>query len=232
MASDVNGIFIAVLTGLLPSFIWLYFWLRRDRLRPEPFGLITFCFVLGATGVLLAIPAQKFIQELVSNRNTEIVIWAAIEELLKFLPVSFVALKSRFNDEVIDPAMYMISSALGFAALENIAYALQPQHLTDITAGLLNGSLRFFGATLLHAVTSGILGVLIGLSSRYTSWFFSIVGLGLATFLHSIFNFFIMKRSSTDFIKVYGLLWIFAILTVLILEKLRRVPPRSTVTTP
>ncbi len=240
MASGVgtHHIVFAIITGLLPSFIWLFFWLRRDRTRPEPTGLLVLCFTLGAAGIPITIALQKFIYSIIADEKVRLIWLALIEEVIKFLPVYFIALKSKFNDEVIDPAIYMITSALGFAALENLAYATRPEFLGNIAFGLQNSSLRFFGATLLHGITSGFVGIVIGLAPRYTGWFFGLFGLGMATFLHATFNFFIMKvpvvnnvLNLREILPVYGYLWVAAVIIVLTLEKLRRIKPISSVPT-
>ncbi len=222
----IETILYVAITGLVPSIIWLIFWLRRDRTKPEPFGLLLLCFLLGAVGVILAIPVQKLIREVVYESRLELILWAGVEEVLKFLPVAFIALRSKYNDEAIDPAMYMIVSALGFATLENIAYAIQPTQTLHADAAFLHGGLRFMGATLLHVVSSGIIGIVLGLASKYTRFFFGLVGLLIATFLHSTFNFFIMKNTSASFVQVYGYLWVAAVISTVTLEKLRRIPPR------
>ena len=95
----------------------------------------------------------------------------------------------------------------------------------DNTLGFLTGGLRFLGSTLLHAVASGVLGLFIGFSLHkriFSREFYFIVGLSLAIALHSIFNFFIIENSGNDFLKVFALLWIVAIIVMLFFEKVRR----------
>ena len=226
---DISGVLLALAVGLLPTLVWLFFWLWRDRVRPEPPVLLFLCFILGAASMVVSIPLEQLVMSQVETFKTKILWWALIEETLKFLPVYLIALQSKYNDEAIDPAMYMITAALGFAALENVAYALHPEYIHNITASLLSGSLRFFGATLLHVVASGFVGICIGLAAPRTKWLWGIVGLLVATFLHTTFNFFIMEHGTTNFLQIYGYLWVAAIISVLILEKLRRIPSRITV---
>jgi len=223
----MQTVIIAILTGFVPPLMWLYIWLREDRKRPEPSGLLTVCFILGMVGVAVALPLQKIVQASNIPEDGKIIFWAIIEEGVKFLPVYFLAIRSRFNDEAIDPAIYLITAALGFAALENLAYALGP-HQASFTVSMLNGGLRFFGASLLHVVASGCIGIFLGLAPRGTNWFFGLFGFIGATFLHSTFNFFIMKDTTRTFFQVYGYLWVVTIITMLVLEKLRRIPPRTT----
>lgn len=229
MAYDLTAsqLMFAIVTGLGPSLIWLYFWLRRDRKHPEPFGMLFLCFILGASMVFIAGVAQKGIKDMLTNEQVRIVVWAGIEELLKFLAFYFVAFKSKFDDEVIDPAMYMITIALGFAALENTLYILKPDLAFTPTVGLLTGGLRFFGSTLLHVIASGFIGIVIGLAPKTGRMIFILLGLAGATFFHATFNIYILKNTTASFLQIYGYLWVAAIISTIILEKLNRIEPEQ-----
>ncbi|HRH25248.1 MAG TPA: PrsW family glutamic-type intramembrane protease, partial [Candidatus Paceibacterota bacterium] len=174
---DTSHLTFALFTGLLPSLIWLYFWLRRDRKNPEPFFLLTVSFLLGAGVVLIAGLLQKEVKDFITNDQLRIAVWAGIEEVLKFSIFYLVDYRSRANNEAIDPAMYLITIALGFAALENTLYILKPDVSFTITAGLLTGGLRFFGSTLLHVIASGFIGIVIGLAPKEVRGLFMIFGL-------------------------------------------------------
>lgn len=217
----------AILIGTVPSLLWLLFWHRLDRSRPEPTGLIALCFLLGGASVYLATTFQHAFKDLVTDPSHRIIAWAAIEEVLKFLVFYFVAYKSGYDDDAIDPALYLIAVAFGFAAVENVFYVLQPAASFNVTASLLTGGLRFFGATLLHGVASCFIGIVITLSPRWMRRFGMLLGVGGAIFLHSTFNFFILKNDTASFLQVYGYLWIVAIISHVILEKFRRYPPRA-----
>lgn len=219
---DTTHLGFALFTGLLPSLIWLYFWLRRDRKHPEPLFLLVISFLLGAGVVLIAAFLQKETKGLFDNAQLRLVVWAGIEESLKFLIFYLVAYRSRANNEAIDPAMYMITIALGFAALENVLYILKPGINFNVTAGLLTGGLRFFGSTLLHVIASAFVGIVIGLTPKAIRGIFMLVGVAGATFLHSTFNVFILKNTTASFLQIYGYLWVSAIISLIILEKLSR----------
>jgi RsiW-degrading membrane proteinase PrsW (M82 family) len=93
------------------------------------------------------------------------------------------------------------------------------------TVGLLTGNLRFLGSTLLHAVSSGIIGIMAGLSfylEGYKKTFYLIIGFILAIALHSVFNFFIIENNGSDFLTVFAFLWVATIINLLLFEKLRR----------
>lgn len=223
----LSQIAFVLFTGLVPSLIWLFFWQRIGRDKPEPWGLRFLCFILGAASVMLAIALQQATKAVLTDPTLRITVWAAIEECLKFLVFYLVAYKSDYDDESVDPALYLITVALGFAALENILYIMKPVGSFNVTAGLLTGGFRFFGATLLHTIASCFIGIVISLSPRRMRGIGMIFGLGGAIFLHATFNFFILKNDTASFLQIYGYLWVIAIISHVILEKLRRIPPEE-----
>jgi RsiW-degrading membrane proteinase PrsW (M82 family) len=215
----------AILLGLVPSLIWLVFWLHLAKGQREPFGLLFICFIMGGVSVLVATFLQRGAKGFIDDANTRMIVWAGIEEILKFGVFYFIAYKSDYaNDNALDPAIYLIAVALGFAALENIFYVLKPAQSFNVTASLLTGGLRFFGSTLLHTIASCFIGIFIALTPRQWRGIGILIGIAGAIFLHSTFNFFILKNDTASFLQIYGYLWVTAIISHVILEKLRRFP--------
>jgi RsiW-degrading membrane proteinase PrsW (M82 family) len=229
MATDAvafKTIVYAILGGVVPAVFWLWFWLREeDGHKPEPIGFIVMTFFLGALSVIVAIGLEKFAQSIFADKNLQIVVWAGIEEFVKMFAVFAIIKGSHVVDEPIDYPMYFIAGALGFAALENVLFLIQPLSNSGAIVGALTGNLRFLGSTLLHAIASGMIGSALGLSF-YRGWFakntYLFIGIVSAITLHSLFNFFIMKGSGENFLQVFGFLWIVAIINILIFEKLKR----------
>ncbi len=222
---DPRSIGIAIVEGVIPSLLWLWFWLREDREDPEPAGILAFCFFIGMALVVFAVPMQKFVQSVISSNQTQIILWATIEELLKYLAVILLLYKSKYLNKPIDWPIFLITIALGFAAFENILFIIKPLSLGQATVGLMTGQLRFLGSTLLHAVSSGIIGISVGLSFYMGSFLkklYLIIGIGLAITLHSSFNFFIMNNNGSDYLKVFAFLWVATIINLLLFERLRR----------
>lgn len=217
---------IAAVVGMVPSVIWLLFWLREDSDgRHEPTGLVTITFVAGMLAVIFVLPIEKFVASLAIGNAAQITLWAASEEILKYFAFAIVMSRSAYLDEPVDQAIYLMTAALGFAALENSLYLVHPVAVNDTTVSFLTGNLRFLGSTLLHAVTSGVLGISIGLAyfkSKGTKTLYAVIGLCAAIALHSVFNFFIMKNNGENFLQVFGFLWVVAIIIMLLFEKLRR----------
>jgi RsiW-degrading membrane proteinase PrsW (M82 family) len=116
---------------------------------------------------------------------------------------------------------------LGFAALENMLFLLKifPSAIGAIPS-LSTGNLRFLGANLLHAISSGIVGISVGLSFYASQWkraSFLFIGFSIAIGLHSTFNFFIIRNAGNDFLKVLAFLWVVTIIIMLLFEKVRRI---------
>ena len=226
LTQDPKMIGLAILIGLIPSLFWLWFWLKEDKEDPEPTGLLIFCFIFGMILVIITIPIQKLIQNIFSENKMQIILWASVEELLKYLVVIILVTKTKYLNKPIDWPIFLITVALGFAALENILFLIKPLSLNQATIGLITGQLRFLGSTLLHTVTSGIIGIALGLSfymNKIKQNLYLFLGILIAIVLHSAFNFFIINNNGSDFLKVFAFLWVATIINLLLFEKLRRI---------
>ena len=187
--------FIAVALGLLPGIVWLIFFLQEDRQRPEPKTKILLTFLLGGCITFFVLQLQIALNYWLTSIG--IVQWssisifwlAATEEVAKFLIVYFAVRKMKSFDEAIDPMIYMIVAALGFASVENVASALKTVNNFELV------TLRFVGATLLHSLSSGLVGYWWSLSIYHKRHQVSdiLVGLFYATIFHSVFNFLVIK---------------------------------------
>lgn len=222
-----SAIFFSLIGGIFPALFWLYFWLREDKLKPEPRSLIMLSFFSGMIAVLASLFAEKTLKGAVASSVILLAVYAPIiEESLKFLAAYFSALRKKEDDEPIDPAIYLITSALGFAALENALFLVNPLVENNIMASVITGDLRFIGATLLHVVASASIGIFIGFSfykSRLFKFILTIIGLATAITLHSFFNFFIIKGTDENILAVFGGLWVAVIVLILVLEKVKKV---------
>ncbi|MEA3399477.1 MAG: PrsW family glutamic-type intramembrane protease [Patescibacteria group bacterium] len=222
---DPKTILFAIIGGVIPAILWLWFWFKEeDDEDPEPIGLIILSFILGALIVFLAIWLEKLSLNYILEETWKIITWASIEEILKFLGVAVIIFGTGIIKEPIDYPMYFIATALGFAALENVLFLLDPLQSSGMVVGIMTGNLRFLGSTLLHAIASGLVGIALGFSyhKKVHKTGYIIIGLLAAITLHSIFNFFIMKGSGENFLSVFGFLWVITIISILIFEKLRR----------
>ncbi len=221
-----NVIFVAVVAGIVPTILWLLFWLREDRFQPEPIGLLILTFIAGAFGVFLVFPLETVVLNAGIVGTQKLLIFAAAEELVKFGIVFIIDFQSSYLDEPIDYAVYLITGALGFATVENVLFLLSPEVQTNISFVLETGILRFIGATILHTILAAILGIIIGFvfyKSKLTKALFIIFGLGITIILHTIFNYFIIKYIELNGFLTLGALWVATLIIITLFEKVRNV---------
>lgn len=214
-----------VALGFAPSLVWLAYYLRKDP-RPEPRYMISRVFFLGIILAPLAVIAQWAFREAAFTFNPDFQIsasfpfflWAAfIEEAVKFLPIKFAVLHNPEFDEPVDAMIYMIAAALGFAAIENILVLFQT--IPDgAIAALQIWSLRFIGATLLHAVSSAMVGYFLALSWFYNRHSQKLIyaGIAIATVFHFTFNSVLLKGKESPESFLYST--IFLIITAIIIS--------------
>ena len=123
----------------------------------------------------------------------------------------------------------MITIALGFAALENTLYLFNIIDIHDIPNSLVTGNLRFLGATLLHVLASGTVGVCVAFayySSALIKTLAGLFGLCMAIVLHAIFNFFIIGGSGQTILGVFLFVWMGIIVLLLFFEKIKIIESR------
>jgi protease PrsW len=214
---------IAFLGGIVPALFWLWFWLREDKERPEPYGLIILAFISGMLVVPLALPLQKLALELFQDFNL-ILVWVIIEETLKYAVALLVVLWHKAVDEPLDLIIYMIAIALGFAALENALFMFNPLVAGDYINSIITGNFRFLGATLLHVLASGTVGAFLALTyykRNVIKVLAGTFGLFVAIVLHALFNFFIMDASGETILGVFLFVWMGVIVLFLVFEKIK-----------
>ena len=228
---DFQTIIWAFFGGILPALLWLWFWLKEDARNPEPKKLIAMAFLFGMMAVPLALYLESVTRSFLATGFWLLAAWAAIEELLKYGAAHFVAFrktcidKSRCIDESIDPAIYLITAALGFAAVENTLFLLTPFSQGNLLTGLLTGNLRFIGAMVLHVAASATIGIAIGLAfykSAIVKKIYLLVGIFTAILLHTLFNVFIIMSNGSGLFIVFGLLWIVVLILLGFFERLKR----------
>ena len=220
---DLTYFGIAFLLGLIPALFWLWFWLREDNKNPEPYFLIAISLIAGMAVVPLALPLQKLAIDIYGGQNL-VLVWVIVEETLKYTVALLVILWNKAVDEPIDYVIYMITIALGFAALENALFILNPLSLGEYTTVAITGSFRFLGATLLHVLASATIGVLMAFAfykSDITKIIYGTIGLFIAVLLHALFNFFIMDANGGGILIIFLFVWMGVIVLFLLFEKIK-----------
>jgi RsiW-degrading membrane proteinase PrsW (M82 family) len=230
-------VFVAVLAGLLPSLLWLTFWLLEDKLHPEPKRYIFFCFIAGMALVApitiggqlfgIVLPLERYTLQHLSGFNL-LLSWAIIEELTKFGAAYFIALRARVFDEPLDAVIYMVTVALGFSAAENALFLMNPLTHGNILQTVVTGDLRFIGATLLHTLASATIGLCLAYAfnrSFRTKVGAAIGGVILAIALHALFNQLILHAGSAATFWIFLTIWLGIIAVLLNVERIKRPVP-------
>lgn len=218
----------ALLAGLLPSLIWLVFWLREDT-NAEPRPLLIACFIGGMLAVIIAVFAEKYIADIISDSTYRYTLWAAFEEVIKFVMVALIALHSSANDEPIDAMIYCIVVALGFAALENALFILGPLSGGEIAQSIITGNMRFVGATLVHVVSTATIGFALGWAyyrSAAAKLVALVIGLCAAIAIHAAFNLSIVTGGSGETLQAFAWIWGAVVILIVLFEEIKAVRPR------
>lgn len=214
----------AVSMGFVPIVVWLVFWLFEDWRHPEPRQRLLMAFLIGMCAVIAVLPLQKIANDLLPLSIPLLFIWASIEELMKFLFASAVILWQRSVDEPIDFPIYMITVALGFAAVENSLFLFSPLYAGNFVESAITGDLRFIGATLIHILGSAIIGGALALTfyrSFVDKVFYTVSGVILACVLHAFFNFLIIQTEAGRVLTVFLGVWVAIIFMLLVLERIK-----------
>jgi len=231
MTLEVIG--YAILGGLMPTFIWLYFLLKEDARCPEPRWIIFLAFVAGMIAVpLVLFPQQYALTKLgqctpsdVASCIPLLTAWAMIEETAKYALAAVVVLwRKEAIRRALDLVTCMLTVALGFAALENVLFLLGPLSEGDYLHSFITGNLRFIGSTLLHVIASSAIGFAMAFSferSRGIRAASASLGLMVAIALHTLFNVFIISGDSTDTVLAFFTVWTGAVVFFAAFEVLK-----------
>ncbi len=176
--------FLLIILALIPAAVLFVYIYKKDRCEKEPMGLLLLLFGCGA---LMCLPAAgleiglgKVIDAIFSAFTVEVdnelyfvstrsyyayqlvdnfIGIALIEEGLKWLVLFLITRKNKNFNSLFDGMIYAVCVSLGFAAFENIGYAL--------SGGL--------GVVLLRAVCSvpGHMFDAVFMGYYYTEWHFN-----------------------------------------------------------
>lgn len=220
LPNAVGSFSVYFLAGIAPCVLWLFFYLKRDR-HPEPKKEIVAVFALGALMTAPAVGIEimliNFIAGLglpayVSVILSNVIAIAFVEEFAKYAAVWLkeqAINQNHYLDEPVDFVIYMVVSALGFAAVENFLFLLPTvsEQLAgsatllevDGAAYLMSLSLfRSMSAILLHTLCSGIVGYYMALAFCHRERKLGLLATAFFTVscLHGLYNFSIMESAA------------------------------------
>ncbi len=214
----------ALAIGFVPSFIWLYFLLREDARCPEPKRIVALAFFAGMLAVPVAIFFERYAQTYLSGNFQLFTVWAAIEEITKYTLAVLLILWRPEVDEPLDYVIYLITVALGFAALENALYIFTPLSSGHLYLGMLTENVRFLGSTLLHVIASATIGFALAFSYKkqvIVRVFYVVIGVILAITLHTTFNLLIINRGGLHISEALFLVWSGTVVILALFEILK-----------
>ena len=203
------SIILYTIFGVLPSLVWLSYYLRED-VHPEPKRMIIKIFLWGALMTIPVFFVQIGFTNLLDRANInsaarDLIYWFLIiafsEEFFKYLVIRLKVINSPHLDEPLDIMLYMVVAALGFAAVENVLYLFAPagpmslSQLIDRT--LIVDFMRFIGATFLHTLCSAVVGYSLAISFCNVKYkkITVIAGISVAILLHGLYDFSIMTSN-------------------------------------
>ena len=183
-----------LILGLLLAFSIPLFFLgiirKFDFYQTGQFQTILLSLVLGG----IAYAPAAFINntlgysKLLDHNTIERFIAPVLEETLKALVLIYLVRRSQFT-YTVDGALYGFATGIGFAVAENVEYITQAPSFAVVVA-----LQRVFSANLVHAFSSAIIGIALGISRLETPkirWLFSTFGWLLAIGQHMLFNILI-----------------------------------------
>ena len=122
----------------------------------------------------------------------------------------------------------------GFCSIMPMSYfapATSFSHCSAVLASgnfidsLITGNMRFVGASVLHVMSSAIVGLSLAFSfykPKIVRRHMVIIGILLATVLHTLFNLSIISSSGSNMFVTFLILWFSVIGLLLFFEKIKR----------
>lgn len=216
------------IAALLPAaalFLHIY---RLDRVEKEPRRLLGTLIVCGALTALPAAGVQMLLTRALAGTVDQtsmafllldnFLIVACSEELAKAVPVRLAAWKHPAFDYRFDAVVYSVSSALGFAAVENILYVVQTDLRTAVSRALLSIPGHFF-----FAVAMGLFFSRAKQAERHGKrrkrTLLCLLGIVVPVLLHGFWDFCLAVRKPWALIAFYCFVIVFFITAECSLQK-------------
>ncbi|OPL18092.1 MAG: hypothetical protein AVO35_06195 [Candidatus Aegiribacteria sp. MLS_C] len=195
-----------VLLAVAPPVAFLVYILRRDRVEPEPLGLVLKMLFLGCLSVIPAMVMELLFTDLPLFNGTGIagsalksfLLVAPVEEAVKLLTVLLFVWRNENFDQRGDGIVYTGTVAIGFAMAENLMYVLG--------RGWLIGVLRAVTSIPSHTFTGVLMGCFVGAakfaSNRKDRARFLVTGFLVAWLFHGAYNTFALSGTAAALLVV------------------------------
>jgi RsiW-degrading membrane proteinase PrsW (M82 family) len=208
------------LAALIPMIIYLLIIWRFDRYDREPFKLLLQNYLWGAIGAIaLALIGSVIFSSVLNiiipdsnlvDKLSAIVVAPFVEEITKGVFL-FITVSSIKFDNITDGIVYGGAIGLGFGMTENFFYFISSTD--NISGWIAIIIIRNLFSGVMHCVSTGTLGAFVALAkfkSGIAKVILPAVGLGIAMFIHAIWN------ASVSFESTAAIGFLFLFVTVLI----------------
>ncbi len=201
---------LLAIVGMAPGLLWVGYWIHRRGHYPRIRANLIKVFLWGCAATLPTLAIEQLAgagivqKSLTAAAATSFLVIGPVEELFKLLAVWVSIFRSRDFSEPMDGIVYAVTSALGFACVENVIYILQLG-----PASLLS---RAVFATPAHILFASMWGYYLGLARFELEGELRLVAKGLliAAAFHGVYNFVIAIYPNKAMISLAPLLLIMA----------------------
>jgi RsiW-degrading membrane proteinase PrsW (M82 family) len=179
---------LLLVIALAPALFWLWFFYKQDCYEPEPLSLVARMYFLGMIAAVFALFLENIIVPYIPGLLFPSLVVPMTEELAKFsMVVLFVYRNSEF-DEPMDGIVYATATALGFATVENVLYALPLESFSSL---FITGTFRAVLSVPGHALFAVFWGFALGIAKFRPPGKKNVIiiaGLVIAIGVHGFFN--------------------------------------------
>ncbi len=174
-----------------------------DFYKTGQFLSILLCFGAGAIAVWFASQANSTTIKMGWVERINVIRYSApiLEEILKGLILLYIVSRADFT-YFVEGAIYGFAAGIGFAIVENYQYVLGAGD-----ASLALAASRVISTNLIHATTSSLLGVVLGLFSTETKLWRKLIpillGLLIAMAIHMGYNN-LVTRADRSLLLIYA----------------------------
>ena len=216
---------LAVIPGIL-IIIYVY---RKDKVEKEPAGLIVRLLALGAVSCIVAGFAESFASAFLPSFPAGTLEYALVnsfalaafwEELLKYLALRIGSWRSPHFNYRFDGVVYGVSSAVGFAIVENVMYVYEYGYQTALV--------RAFTAVPLHAFCGVAMGVFYAMAKkesiqgRSSGFGYTLLALIVPMMIHGVYDTMAFMRTEASTIGLLTFIVIMYIVAIVTIRKLSK----------
>ena len=220
----MSGILLFI--SVLPSVVLGYYVYKKDKIEPEPAGLLAKLFIFGALtiipGIILELILVGVLEPIGISEDSGLlglflyflIGVGLVEEGCKWFVLKATTWNNKEFDHIFDALVYAVFASLGFATIENILYVFQ----NGLYTGLLRAVLSVPG----HAFFGVYMGYYYGIAKQCqmnnnTRLYKDnlIKSIMIPTLIHGLFDF-LLSTEYEEIIVLYFVLVIFLYVTAFV----------------